>query len=83
MESQPELTILSRMNSLRRIHGYMADRRGVLLSDGTSGKIVRVETVLPRGRTMVSVWVEGSQGPRLAKVELGSIVGPVPVKDAS
>lgn len=70
------------MTTLRRIHGYMTDRRGVLLADGTSGKIVRVETELPNGRTMVSVWVEGTQGAgaRLAKVEMASVVGPAPVK---
>lgn len=83
MESQPEGAILTLMNDLRRVQGYMAERRGVLLSDGSRGKILRVETLLPRGRTMVSVWVEGARGARLAKVELSSIVGPVPVKDSA
>ncbi len=68
------------MNSLRRIQEYMADRRGVLLADGTSGKIVRVETTLPYGRTMVSVWVQGSGIARLAKVDLSAIVGLAPTK---
>jgi len=64
------------MTTLRQIHLMMADRRRVLLQDGRTGKIVRVDTVFPRNSTTVSVWTETADGPGVAKVDLASIVGP-------
>jgi hypothetical protein len=64
------------MANLRHIHQYMSDRRRVLLNDGRTGKIVRVDTVFPRGTTTVSVWTDNEKGPGLAKVDLRSVVGP-------
>ncbi len=64
------------MTTLRHIHQYMTDRRKVLLRDGRTGKIVRVDTVFPKGSTTVSVWTETREGPGVAKVELDSVLGP-------
>jgi hypothetical protein len=68
------------MTTLRHIHQYMTDRQKVLLEDGRTGKIVRVDTVFPKGSTTVSVWIETTSGPGVAKVDLGSVVGPAPLK---
>lgn len=68
------------MSNLRHIHQYMTDRRRVLLKDGRSGKIVRVDTLFPKGDTTVSVWMESTAGPGVSKVDLGSVVGPAPEK---
>jgi hypothetical protein len=70
------------MTSLRQLHLMMADRRRVLLEDGRTGKIVRVDTVFPRNSTTVSVWTETAEGPGVAKVDLSSIVGPAPALSA-
>lgn len=65
------------MATLRHIHRYMNDRRAVLLDDGRSGKIVRVDTLFPDGETTVSVWTRTEAGPGVAKVRLGAVVGPL------
>jgi hypothetical protein len=73
------------MASLRKIHKLMNDRRRVLLSDGRTGKIVRVDTVFPGNDTIVVVWTENMQGPGLAKAEkfpLKDVVGEAPAKSA-
>lgn len=62
------------MANIRHIHQYMTDRRRVLLKDGRTGKIVRIDTEFPRGKTTVSVWT--GDGPGLAKVDIGAVVGP-------
>ena len=67
------------MTSLRHIHQYMTDRRKVLLNDGRTGKIVRVDTVFPKGSTTVSVWIETAAGPGVAKVSMDTVVGPAPL----
>ncbi|MBX3183192.1 MAG: hypothetical protein KIT72_04520 [Polyangiaceae bacterium] len=67
------------MANLRHIHRYMTDRRRVLLDDGRTGKIVRVDTTYPSGNTQVSIWTEDKQGPSVAKVDLARVVGPVTV----
>lgn len=54
----------------------MTDRRRVQLSDGRTGKIVRVDTVFPRGGTTVTVYTETASGPGVAKVSLDAVVGP-------
>lgn len=66
------------MSDLRHIHQYMTERRRVLLRDGRTGKIVRVDTVFPKGDTTVSVWTESAAGPDVAKVGLDYVIGPVP-----
>ena len=70
------------MTTLRQIHLMMADRRRVLLEDGRTGKIVRVDTVFPRNSTTVSVWTETPDGPGVARVDITSIVGPAPALSA-
>jgi hypothetical protein len=64
------------MTNLRHIHRFMTDRCRVLLDDGRTGKIVRVDTVFPNGRTTVSVWTDDSKGPGVAKVDINRVVGP-------
>ena len=66
------------MQNLRHIHEYMADRRRVLLDDGRTGRIVRVDTTFPAGRTTVSVWTECATNPSVAKVDITRVVGPAP-----
>ena len=68
------------MTTLRHLHQYMTDRRKVLLNDGRTGRIVRVDTSYPNGKTTVSIWTEA--GPGVAKVDIGSVVGPAPRKIA-
>lgn len=54
----------------------MAERRHVLLADGRTGRIVRIDTTYPKGDTTVSIWTETPDGPGLAKVSSGAVVGP-------
>ena len=70
------------MASLRHIHQYMTDRRRVLLNDGRTGKIVRVDTQFPANTTTVSVWMETEKGPDVAKVTLDAVVGLAPKRAA-
>ena len=65
------------MTNIRQIHQYMTDRRRVLLDDGRTGRIVRVDTVFPKGSTIVTVWTDNAQGPGVTKVDLAAVVGPV------
>jgi hypothetical protein len=69
------------MANIRNIHQYMTDRRRVLLRDGREGKIVRIDTEFPKGRTTVSVWT--GEGPSVAKVDIGSVVGPAQEKQSA
>ena len=71
------------MANLRHIHKYMTDRRRVLLEDGRTGRIVRVDTTFPEGSTTVSVWTENAPGPSVAKVDLRHVVGPAPEKESA
>ncbi len=61
--------------TLRNIHRYMTDRQPVVLEDGRTGRIVKVDTVFPANRTTVSVWTDAPH-PAVAKVTLRSVVGP-------
>jgi len=72
----PPTYIAREMANIRHIHQYMTDRQKVLLQDGRAGKIVRIDTDFPRGKTTVSVWT--GEGPGIAKVDIGSVVGPAP-----
>ena len=71
------------MADLRHIHQYMTDRRQVLLDDGRTGKIVRVDTSFPACSTTVSVWTGDAKGPSVAKVDMARVVGPVPKKETA
>lgn len=61
--------------NLRSIHRYMSDRQPVVLADGRTGRIVKVDTVFPANTTTVSVWTDTPR-PSVAKVTLQSVVGP-------
>jgi hypothetical protein len=65
--------MLEVVTTIRHIHRYMNDRRRVVLADGRTGKIVRVDTVFPANDTTVTVWTDSSPG--VAKVRLGDVVG--------
>ena len=53
----------------------MNDRRRVALSDGRTGKIVRVDTVFPSNDTTVTIWTDTLPGPGVAKVPLDEVLG--------
>ena len=66
------------MASLRHVHQIMNERRPVVLSDGRTGKIMRVDTWFPENETKVTVWTADGNGPGVAKVErvrLADVVG--------
>ncbi len=63
------------VTTLRHIHRYMNDRRRVLLADGRTGKIVRVDTVFPANDTTVTVWMDEESCPGVTKVRLDDVVG--------
>jgi hypothetical protein len=67
-----------RMASLRHVHQIMNERRPVVLADGRTGKIMRVDTWFPDNDTKVTVWTADGNGPGIAKVErvqLKDVVG--------
>jgi len=66
------------MADVRYIHEYMRDRRSVLLDDGRTGTIMRVDTAFPGRQITISVWTQCPTGPCIAKVDAGDVVGPVP-----
>jgi hypothetical protein len=70
-----ELRYAYRVTTLRHIHRYMNDRRRIALSDGRTGKIVRVDTLFPSNDTTVTVWTDALNGPGVAKVRLDDVLG--------
>jgi hypothetical protein len=80
------------MATLRHIHRFMNERRTVVLRDGRTGKIARVDTFFPKNETVVTVWlkdaadsaVTSARNPGassttasgLVKVGLDDVVGP-------
>ena len=68
------------MASLRNIHSYMNEHQRVLLNDGRTGKIVRVDTTFPSNDTTVTVWTDSGTSPAVTKVRLEQVVGPAPAK---
>ncbi len=70
------------MATLRHIHQMMNERRMVQLSDGRTGKVVRVDTLFPSNATTVSVWTRDAHAPAVAKVSLGEIIGEAEQKSA-
>jgi hypothetical protein len=82
----PTLSYAEYVTTLRHIHRYMNDRRRVVLADGRTGKIVRVDTVFPANDTTVTVWMDAQSAPGVTKVRLDDVVGvasDVAVKSAS
>lgn len=67
------------MATLRHLHQIMNERRMVQLSDGRTGKIVRIDTSFPGNCTTVSVWT-GSSAPGVAKVASSDVVGEAGLK---
>jgi hypothetical protein len=63
------------VTTLRSIHKFMNERRYVRLSDGRTGKIVRVDTTFPANDTIVTLWTTDAPGPGVAKVHLDEVVG--------
>ncbi|MBW2529624.1 MAG: hypothetical protein JRI23_35935 [Deltaproteobacteria bacterium] len=66
------------MADLRHIHSYMTARRRVMLDDGTTGRILRLDTAFPGPHTIVSMWTECVEGPQLAKVDIRRVIGLAP-----
>jgi len=66
------------MASLREIHRYMNERRTVVLTDGRTGKISRVDTFFPSNETIVTVWLKDG-----ADIAIGSSRGGAPSSVAS
>ncbi len=65
------------MATLRHIHRYMNERRTVVLTDGRTGKIARVDTFFPKNETIVTVWLKDQADSGLVKVGLDAVVGTV------
>lgn len=63
----------------RHIQRYMAEGRRVLLGDGRTGRIVRIDTSYPLGETRVSVWVGNLQPSGIAEVTADDVVGLAPL----
>jgi hypothetical protein len=67
------------VTTLRNIHKFMNERSYVRLSDGRTGKIVRVDTTFPSNDTTVTVWTDNGNGPEsgpgVAKVRMAEVVG--------
>jgi hypothetical protein len=74
--------MLKSVTTLRHIHRYMNDRRRVVLADGRTGKIVRVDTLFPSNDTTVTVWTDAAEGPGVTKVRLDDVVGVVGESEA-
>ena len=68
------------MSVVRQVYSWMASRKPVLLADGRTGVITRVDTSFPENETTVHVWMktdgEPSGGPGLAKVNAKNVTGP-------
>ncbi len=63
------------MTKLHELREYMMARRCVLLDDGRTGIIVRLDTDYPDFRTTVSLRTSKGREPALAKVDMARIVG--------
>jgi hypothetical protein len=71
------------MTSLRNIHTYMTEHKRVLLRDGRTGKIVRVDTTFPSNDTTVTIWTDSDKLPAVTKVRLDQVVGVAPIATKS
>ena len=63
------------MADLRQIHAYMTSGRRVILDDGTTGRISRLDTTFPERRTIASFWADSAAGPVKCRVDVQRIVG--------
>jgi hypothetical protein len=70
------------MSLVRTMYAIMASRKKVLLSDGRTGVITRVDTSFPGEETTVEVWMKGAEGPGLAKVNAKTVTALSPKKTA-
>ena len=61
------------MSLVRTMYAIMASRKPVMLSDGRTGVITRVDTSFPEEETTVQVWVKAADGPGLAKVNAKTV----------
>ena len=59
------------MSLVRTMYAIMASRKPVMLSDGRTGVITRVDTSFPEQETTVHVWT--AEGPGLAKVNAKTV----------
>ena len=71
------------MADLRQIHECMTHRRRVLLDDGTTAQIIRLETSFPSRQTTALLWTDAADGPGIARVDAGRIVGPADEEHAA
>jgi hypothetical protein len=55
------------------MYAIMASRKPVMLSDGRTGVITRVDTSFPEEETTVHVWMKAAEGPGLAKVNAKTV----------
>jgi hypothetical protein len=62
------------MSLVRTMYAIMASRKPVMLSDGRTGVITRVDTSFPEEETTVEVWMKGAGGPGLAKVNAKNVM---------
>ena len=69
------------MSLVRTMYALMASRKKVMLSDGRTGVITRVDTSFPEEETTLEVWMKGAEGPGLAKVNAKTVTA-IPKKTA-
>jgi hypothetical protein len=70
------------MSLVRTMYAIMASRKPVMLADGRTGVITRVDTSFPEEETTVQVWVKTAEGPGLAKVNAKTVSEVTPKKTA-
>ena len=68
------------MSTLKNAQRMMNRGRAVMLADGRTAKIVRLDTVFPSNDTVVTVWTETPAGPGVTKVALEEVLGPAPAR---
>jgi hypothetical protein len=73
LAKRPKFEQAMEMSLVRTMYAIMASRKPVLLSDGRTGVITRVDTSFPEEETTVQVWMKGADGPGLAKVNAKTI----------
>jgi hypothetical protein len=69
------------MSLVRAMVALMASRQPVVLGDGRTGLITRIDTSFPEAETTLYVWTRTAEGPGLAKVNARTVTPtPAPVK---
>jgi len=74
----PKGANLKDMTKLHELREYMMARRCVLLDDGRTGIIIRLDTDYPDFKTTVSLRTSKAREPGVAKVDMSRVVGPAP-----